>query len=168
MKQALRERLERLGPIQVIDRVPSGSPADIVIRPEGALAKVKTIDAIHALIRRGVPARAAMTAVDTMVVRGEAVIDVPTIEPGPTFADDMHAAGVQVTRIGATKPADVKAIREALGLSAAMFAKRFNLNPRTVEGWEQGRPIDDIANTYLHAIAAEPAVIAKALETAIE
>jgi DNA-binding transcriptional regulator YiaG len=55
-------------------------------------------------------------------------------------------------------------IRERLGMSAATFARRYNLNPRTVEGWEQGRPIDDIANAYLHAIAAEPPAIARAFE----
>ena len=167
MKQELRARLERLGPIQVIDRVPSGSPAEVIIRPDTALAAVKTVSTIHALIRRGVPAKAAMRIVDRMVEVGEAVFEVPTIESGTSFADEMLAAGVQVRRIALLKPDGVKALRERLGLSAAAFAKRYGLNERTVEGWEQGRPMDAVANTYLRTIAANPNVIAKLFEEPI-
>ncbi len=167
MKPELKALFERLGPIQDIGRVPSGSPADIVLRPDGALADVRTIDAIHALIRRGVSSRVAMAAIDAMAGRGEAVVEVPTIEPGPGFADALAAAGVRVARLAAVERADVRAIRERLGLTASAFAKRFSLNPRTVEGWEQGRPIDDIANAYLHAIAAAPDAVARSFETAL-
>ena len=38
---------------------------------------------------------------------------------------------------------------------------------RTVEGWEQGRPIDSVANIYLHAISTNPDVIGRALEQPI-
>ena len=167
MKAELRARFERLGPIQVIPRVPSGSPADVAIRPEAELTKVSTVDAIHALIKRHVPAKGAMRAVDDMVRYGHAIIAVPMIEPGAAFADDMHAAGVEVRRIAEVKPVDVKALRERLRLPVAGFARRFGLNQRTVEGWEQGRPIDAVANVYLHAIAANPDVIARALEQPI-
>lgn len=168
MNQQLKERLARQGPIQAVGLVRSGSPADIVIRPEGALSKVRTVDAIHALLRRGVPPRTAMAAVDTMVETGEALIEVPKVERGPALADEMLAAGVEIRRIAKPQPADVKAIREALGLTCVAFAKRYNLNPRTVQGWEQGRPIDEIANAYLHAIAAEPTAIARSLEKALD
>jgi DNA-binding transcriptional regulator YiaG len=62
---------------------------------------------------------------------------------------------------------NVKAIREALGLSAAEFAMRYNLNKRTVEGWEQGRRIDEAANNYLHLIACDPQAVAKSFEQAV-
>jgi DNA-binding transcriptional regulator YiaG len=167
MKPALKALFERLGPIQDIGLVPSGSPADIVLRPESSLAAVRTIDAIRALIRRGVSARAALSAMDVMAERGEALIEVPIVEPGHSFSAEMTSAGIHITRLCDAERADVTAIRERLGLTASAFAKRFNLNPRTVEGWEQGRPIDDIANAYLHAIAAEPDAIARTFEEAV-
>ncbi len=167
MKQELKARLARLGPIEAIARVRSGSPADTVLRPAGDVACVKTIDAINALIRRGVPGRKAMTTIDTMIERGEAVVDVPKVERGTAFADELAAAGVAVTRVSIDKEIDARSIRERLGLSVATFAKRYGLNPRTVEGWEQGRPVEPVARAYLHAIAANPAQIARSLEEPI-
>jgi DNA-binding transcriptional regulator YiaG len=167
MKPELKALFERLGPIQDIGRVHSGSRADIVLRPERGLAAVRTIDAARALIRRGVSARAALSAMDLLAERGEALIEVPMVEAGHSFTDEMRSAGVLISRLCAAKRADVRAIREHLGLTAAAFAKRFNFNQRTVEGWEQGRPIDEIANAYLHAIAAEPDAIARAFEDVV-
>ena len=164
MKQELKARFARLGPILTIDRVRSGSPADIVIRVEGSRVGVRTIDAVHALVRRGVAARVAKRAVEDMLGNGEAVVEVPTVEPGDGLALDLRAAGIGTKRIKRLPPANVKAIREHLGMSAAAFAKRFNLNQRTIEGWEQGRPIDEVANTYLHVIAANPEIIERSLE----
>ena len=164
MKSELKGRLARLGPIRGVDRVTSGSSADIVIRPESSLSKVKTIDAVHALVRRGASAKAAKTAVETMVEHGEAVIELPTVERGPGLAEELQSAGIQAMRIVRPKTADVKAIRQSLGLSVVAFGKRFGINPRTIEGWEQGRPIDETANAYLHAIAANPAEIGRVLE----
>ena len=43
MKQSLKERFARLGPVRGIGRVQSGLPADVVIRPDGPLGRVKTI-----------------------------------------------------------------------------------------------------------------------------
>ncbi len=163
MKPSLKAPLERLGSIQAVDRVSSGSPADLVIRPKGALAKVKTIDAMLALARRGVKALTAKRAVEAMVDEGEAMVSVPTVEPGKALAKELRAAGVAVCRI-ATEPVDVKALRDRLGMSAPAFARRYGLNVRTVEGWEQGRPIDAPANNYLMAIAADPIAVARALE----
>lgn len=167
MKQKLKARLARLGPVEAIDRVRSGSPADVVIRPAGDLADVRTIDAINALIRRGVPARKALTTVNAMIEHGEAVVGVPTIERGTAFADELVTAGVAVSRIGGDKPIDARSIRERLGLSVVDFAKRYRLNPRTVEGWEQGRPVEPVARSYLHAIDADPIGIARSLEEPI-
>lgn len=167
MKRELKERLGRLGPIRDIGRVPSGSPADVVIRPAGTLAKVRTVDATHALVRRDVPVRSAMAAIDAMVETGEAVLEVPLLEA--SFADEMRKAGIEARRIaGPVDAATLREIREKLGMSVAAFARRFHLNARTVEGWEQGRPIDPIAGTYLRAIAAEPDTVARSLEEAID
>jgi len=39
------------------------------------------------------------------------------------------------------KPLDPKRIRKALGMTVKEFAQIAGVSPRTVEGWEQGRPI---------------------------
>jgi len=38
----------------------------------------------------------------------------------------------------APKQAEIKRVREDLGMSQAEFAKAFHLNKRTLENWEQG------------------------------
>ncbi|MGO9453422.1 MAG: helix-turn-helix domain-containing protein [Candidatus Binataceae bacterium] len=38
---------------------------------------------------------------------------------------------------------DLRAIRRKLGLSQALFARRFGFSVRTVQQWEQGRSIPD-------------------------
>lgn len=159
---SLKERFARLGPIQVMPRVESGSRVDEVIKPAGELAKVRTIDAILALARRHVPIKVAKRAVEDMVEFGETALEVPMADD--TLAADLAAAGVAMVILAPLPRADVRAIREQLGLSAAAFAKRYALNPRTVEGWEQGRPIEDAANAYLHTIAADPRSVGRALD----
>ena len=95
MKQELRERLGRLGPIRVIPRVPFGSPAVVTLRVAGELGKVNTVLVAHALIRRGVDGKLALAVIDEMVVNGEAVVQAPVVEPGDGLADDLRAAGIE-------------------------------------------------------------------------
>ena len=139
-----------------------------MIRPIAGRAKVKTVDAIHALVRRGLSSKAAMRAVDDMVQAGEATVKVPKIENLKALAYDMNTAGIHTAEIvSGLAPVDVRALREQLGMSAATFALRYKLNQRTVEGWEIGRPIDDTANNYLHAIASNPEFISGMFEQKI-
>ena len=51
-----------------------------------------------------------------------------------------------------------------MGLTQEAFAIRFNFNQLTVEGWQQGRPVDDGANTYLHVIGSNTSALAEVLE----
>jgi putative transcriptional regulator len=63
------------------------------------------------------------------------------------------------------RPADITAIRKRLGLSQSAFARRFQINLRTLQDWEQGRRApEDIARAYLRVIAHDPATVAAALE----
>lgn len=58
----------------------------------------------------------------------------------------------------------VKVIRRALGLTQEAFSARYGIPIGTLRDWEQGRSEPDRpARAYLHVIAAEPAVTAKAL-----
>ena len=62
---------------------------------------------------------------------------------------------------------DVSAIRGKLGLSQSEFARRFCINPRALQDWEQGRRKPESAvRAYLTVIEQNPAAVEKALKTA--
>jgi putative transcriptional regulator len=59
---------------------------------------------------------------------------------------------------------DVKAVRAATGLSRAEFARRYALDPRALQDWEQGRRRPDrAARAYLTVIAHRPRAVEEAL-----
>lgn len=59
---------------------------------------------------------------------------------------------------------DVRAVRAATGLSRAEFARRYALDPRAVQDWEQGRRQPDrAARAYLVVIARRPDAVEEAL-----
>jgi putative transcriptional regulator len=62
---------------------------------------------------------------------------------------------------------DVKAIREALGLNRPEFCRRFGLDVRAVQDWEQKRRRPDrAARAYLRVISRDPAAVEAALNAA--
>ena len=62
---------------------------------------------------------------------------------------------------------DVEAIRNNMGLTRAAFCRRFGLDVRAVQDWEQKRRRPDrAARAYLTVIAKNPAAIDAALHTA--
>lgn len=62
---------------------------------------------------------------------------------------------------------DVRAIREALGLSQNAFASTYRIPLATLKGWEQGRRQPDAtASAYLSVIAHSPQQTREALRTA--
>jgi putative transcriptional regulator len=83
-----------------------------------------------------------------------------------------EAAGIA---LGEAKPAavhqfplaldvDVRAVRTATGLSRNEFARRFALDPRALQDWEQGRRHPDrAARAYLTVIARHPEAVVEAL-----
>ena len=59
---------------------------------------------------------------------------------------------------------DVRAVRTETGLSRMEFARRFALDPRALQDWEQGRRRPDrAARAYLTVIARHPEAVDKAL-----
>ncbi len=164
MKRGLKERFARLGPIRDIDRVSSGSPETLVLRPADGLAKVKTITATQALARRGMTLLKAKRAIEGMVEQGESIAHVPTVDNPAALARELRKAGVDARRV-ASSPVDVKVIRAALGLTQEEFARRYGLDIDAVQNWEQGRcKPDRPAQAYLRAIAAAPRDVAAAQE----
>ena len=77
----------------------------------------------------------------------------------------LHAEGkAKGGRVTVVYVADVKGIRSKLSLSQSQFAKRFGLNVRTVQDWEQGRKIPDLpARVLLRVIEKSPRAVEKAL-----
>jgi putative transcriptional regulator len=59
---------------------------------------------------------------------------------------------------------DVRAVRAATGLSRSEFARRFALDPRALQDWEQGRRRPDrAARAYLTVISRHPKAVEEAL-----
>ena len=94
---------------------------------------------------------------------------------GDELVESMReAAGIAA---GRAKPAavhefplqlevDVRAVRAATGLSRAEFARRYALDPRALQDWEQGRRRPDrAARAYLTVIAHRPEAVEEALSS---
>jgi DNA-binding transcriptional regulator YiaG len=165
MKQDLRARFERLGPVHSVERVSSGSPGALILR----LAKgtrLNLIEATRALAKRGVKVASAKRAIETMVEKGEVIVVVPMVENLKTLGNDLRKAGVLPHRVSHDR-VDVKALRTSLAMTQEEFAARYGLNRRNVEKWEAGKPISPTANAYLLVIQREPDAAAAALEREI-
>jgi putative transcriptional regulator len=77
---------------------------------------------------------------------------------------DGKAAPAAIHHIPLLKEVDVRAVRAATGLSRTEFARRFALDPRALQDWEQGRRRPDrAARAYLTVIARCPEAVAEAL-----
>jgi putative transcriptional regulator len=62
---------------------------------------------------------------------------------------------------------DVRAIREAQGLTREQFAERYGLQVRAIQEWEQGRRKPEPAvRAYMLVIKNQPAAVRKALTAA--
>ena len=70
-------------------------------------------------------------------------------------------------RVTTFKPSialEIRKIRLATGLSRAEFCRRFALDPRAMQDWEQGRRRPDrAARAYLTVIARRPKAVEEAL-----
>lgn len=163
MDSKWRERFAQLGPIRDIDRVSSGSPAVFVLRlsPDGPVPR--TIDAMHALARRGMTMLRAKRAIEALLEDGRVFVDVPTVEDPAALAADLAGAGIAAAPVEASGVVDVRGLRERLQLSREQFALRYGLEVETLRNWETGRrELDAAARSYLRAIANAPEQVEQA------
>jgi putative transcriptional regulator len=87
----------------------------------------------------------------------EAMREAAAIAQGEAEAAAMHAYPLPLD-------VDVRAVRAASGLSRTEFARRFALDPRALQDWEQGRRRPDrAARAYLIVIARHPEAVVEAL-----
>ncbi len=152
----LKARFARLGPIRDIDRVPSGSPEVVVLSLSSDLSRAKTIQAVFALRKRGVPTLKAKRAVEAVIEGKNAVLDAPLVEDAQILAAELRDAGFALATIP-KRPVDVKRLRERLGLTQEQFALRYGLELAALRNWEHGRREPDAAaRSYLAVIERDP------------
>lgn len=164
MSSSLKEGFGRLGPTRAIDRVRSGSPVVLSLRPSAGPAAVRPIPATLALARRGMTMLRAKRAVEEMVEHGRAVVRVPTVESEAALARDLADAGCVAASVAA-RPIDVRALRERLSLTQEQFALRYGLDLDAVRNWEHKRRKPDLAaQSYLRVIARLPDQASEAQE----
>jgi putative transcriptional regulator len=157
MDSSLRERFARLGPIRAIDRVTSGSPAVFVLRLALDGSRPRTIDATHALARRGMTMLRAKRAIESLVEKGRVFVDLPTVEDTSALTADLGKAGIAAAWIQPDLTVNVRELRERLQLTREQFAIRYGLEVETLRNWETGkREPDTTARSYLRAIANAP------------
>src|ERR1700691_2411008 len=114
-KSLLRERFERLGHIQGIDPVRSGSPEIVSLRMIGKLSQTRSVEAVIALRRRGVPTLKAKRAIEAAVEGRANVLEVPTVESAHALARDLRHFGFGTYTVTPVA-VDVRKLRERLGL----------------------------------------------------
>ena len=79
-------------------------------------------------------------------------------------AGKIKRGKMKPSRVSRFKPADIKAIREKLGVSQSEFALMIGVSVSTLQNWEQGRRQPDGPARALLKIAAEnPEAVAEAL-----
>lgn len=79
----------------------------------------------------------------------------------------ISAGTMKPARVTTFKPSialDIKIIRIGMGLTRAEFARKYDLDARALQDWEQGRRKPDrAARAYLKVIAHQPRAVEKAL-----
>jgi DNA-binding transcriptional regulator YiaG len=162
MKSLLKERLGQRVQFQDIDRVPSGSPAAVVL--EADLPFRKTITAALALAKRHLTLGQAKRIVERMMVGERVAVEIPMVEDRGEFQRDLAANGVHVTFRDPPDDVNVKAIREKTGLSQEEFALRYGLEVASLRNWEQGRTQPEVAVRVLfRVIERHPEAVEAAL-----
>jgi putative transcriptional regulator len=129
----------------------------LVLRRAPDNAVPKTIDATLALARRGLPMLRAKRAMEALLTRGKALVDVPTVEEAGALIAELRAAGISASIVRPPRTVDVRGLRARLNLTREEFAATYGLEVETVRNWEMGRREPDrTARSYLQAIANDP------------
>lgn len=164
-KSSLKARFARLGPPLDIDLVRSGSPEAVALAPGADPRRVRTIEAIIALRRRGLPMLRAKRAVESALAQGGVELTVPVVDSLDALAGELRQAGFSIVSLTPRAP-NVRQLRERLGLSQEQFALRYGLDIDAVRNWEYGRrEPDTAAKSYLTIIDRDPTHVAQTLSS---
>lgn len=161
---SLKARFARLGPVQAVGHVPSGSPAAFLLTQHRGLAALRTVTATHELARRGIPMLRAKRAVEALIEHGRVHVVLPRVDDADALVAALADCGIAAQPLDPAAPVDVKTIREAMGLTQEQFALRFGLELAALRNWETGRrQPDTAARSYLRVIARQPEAVEAAL-----
>jgi DNA-binding transcriptional regulator YiaG len=164
---SLKARIARLGPVRAVDRVASGSPANLVLSAATERAGLKTVAAALELARHGIPLLKAKRVLEEMIARGRAYVRLPMVEDTAALLRTLRALGIHAAVADPPTRVDVKAIRERTGLTQEQFALRFRIDLDALRNWEsQRREPDPMARCMLHVIDYDPAHAEDALAAA--
>ncbi len=134
-----------------------------VLRLQPDNARPRTIDATHALARRGMTMLRAKRAVESLLDKGRVFVDLPTVEDTAALTHDLAGAGIVAACIRPDITVNVRELRERLHLTREQFAARYGLEVETLRNWETGkREPDTTARSYLRAIANAPEQVEQA------
>ena len=176
MKSSLKEQFERLaegkdadqGRSAMPDDAPNAEPWVLRGRTEGVPQTITVAKALVAF--GGISLRRAHRIISDLAAtygdeakrsQGVAVFLAP-LDPA-ALIERLAALNVDA-ELRSAPDVDVKAIREALGLSQSEFAARFGLRAKTVQNWEQGRSRpDESARVLLRVIQHEAEAVDRAL-----
>ncbi len=105
----------------------------------------------------------AKRAMEALLTRGKALVDVPTVEDPAALIGELGAAGIQASIVRPPQPVDLRGLRERLSLTREEFAATYGLEVETVRNWELGRREPDrTARSYLQAISNNPQQVEEA------
>lgn len=160
-KSSFVARLAQQGRVQAISRVNSGSAEEIVLQPGRSAPDV--VKATLALAKRGATTLKAKRAVEKALEDGDAVIDLPTVEDCAILAADLQAAGLAVKFRSAEDrnlkenfATRLKSLRIRLNLSQEDFARDYDLDKKTLQGWEIGKIPDRGNRVLIRLIEKDP------------
>lgn len=164
----LKEQLGQRVPTRAIPRVSSGSPAVFVLCLPADRIVPRPIDAMLALVRRGLTMLEAKRTVEEAAEHGRAFVRVPMVEDAAALSQELAEAGLPAARVR-VRAVDLPKLREALGLTMEQFALRYGLETETLRRWETGElQPDATARSYLQAIANSPKLVEEAYAPVLE
>ncbi len=145
MKSSLKAEFARLGPVQAISRVRSGSRARfaLTLTREG-WPDLNSIAATMALSRRGLTMLAAKKTVEDLIrqsseqAEGHAIVLLPMTDTIEAVISDLAKAGIRAIHVDHKADVDVALIRRRLKLSRRQFALWYGLEEETIKGGKAG------------------------------
>lgn len=121
------------------------------------------MDGALVLARRGMTMLRAKRAMERLLERGKALVELPTVESETAAMAELSSAGITAVVVKEPRAVDVRELRVRLSLSREEFAARYGLEVETVRNWEAGRREPDrTARSYLQAISNAPTAVEEA------
>lgn len=162
IQSKFRERLAPAEQIQGERPVPSDSSVSFLLK---ATKGVQLISVARCLVQYGASPKSAKQTIDRLATLKDTTLDLPI---GPETLNAAQQAlqdlGVQADIIEPVLEKDVAMLRARLKMTRADFSRRFGIDERTLESWEQHRSSPDrTARTLLHLIDKEPDLVTAAL-----